>query len=66
MLEDRTTLKVGWGKVLKNIIDGNFKGDLYVTNPKNDEIQGVKSYRNLNDLPEVDLAIIGIAAKYCT
>ncbi|MCK5169556.1 MAG: acetate--CoA ligase family protein [Bacteroidales bacterium] len=53
------------GKVLKNILDGNFNGDLYVSNPKNDEIQGVKSYRDLNDLPEIDLAIIAIAAKYC-
>lgn len=53
------------GKVLKNILDGDFNGDLYVANPKNDEIQGIKSYRDLNDLPEVDLAVIAIAAKYC-
>ncbi|MFC2104161.1 acetate--CoA ligase family protein [Bacteroidota bacterium] len=53
------------GKVLKNILDGNFNGELYVSNPKNNEIQGIKSYRDLNDLPEVDLAIIAIAAKYC-
>jgi acetyltransferase len=52
------------GKILKNIIDGNFKGFLYVSNPKEDEIQGVKSYRNSSDLPQVDLAILAIAAKY--
>lgn len=52
------------GKILKNIIDGNFKGSLYVSNPKEDEIQGVKSYRNPADLPQVDLAILAIAAKY--
>jgi len=52
------------GKILKNIIDGNYQGKLYVSNPKEDEIQGVKSYRNLADLPEVDLAIMAIAAKY--
>jgi acetyltransferase len=52
------------GKILKNIIDGNFKGSLYVSNPKEDEIQGVKSYRNSSDLPQVDLAILAIAAKY--
>ena len=52
------------GKILKNIIDGNFKGSLYVSNPKEDEIQGVKSYRNPADLPQVDLDILAIAAKY--
>ncbi|MDE5421459.1 acetate--CoA ligase family protein [Ancylomarina sp. DW003] len=53
------------GKVLKNLIDGDFKGNLYVANPKLDEVQGVKSYKNPQDLPEVDCAILAIAAKYC-
>ncbi|MFP4525475.1 MAG: acetate--CoA ligase family protein [Bacteroidales bacterium] len=53
------------GKVLKNIIDGDFKGNLYVSNPKEDEVQGIKSYKDPNDLPEVDLAILAIAAKLC-
>jgi len=52
------------GKVLKNLIDGRFKGHLYVTNLKEDEVQGIKSYNDPADLPEVDLAIIAIAAKY--
>jgi len=52
------------GKILKNIIDGKYSGMLYVSNPKEDEIQGIKSYRNLADLPQVDLAIMAIAAKY--
>lgn len=58
------TTKPG-GKVLKNLIDHNFPGKLYVTNPKEDEIQGIKCYRNPNDLPEVDLAILAIAARFC-
>ncbi|MCG8412023.1 MAG: acetate--CoA ligase family protein [Bacteroidales bacterium] len=53
------------GKVLKNLIDGNFKGDLYVSNPKEDEVQGIKSMKNPNDLPQIDLAILAIAAKFC-
>jgi acetyltransferase len=53
------------GKVLKNIIDNNFKGDLFVVNPKLDNVQGIKSYRDINDLPQTDLAILAIAAKYC-
>lgn len=28
------------GKVLKNLLDGQFKGKLYVANPKMDEVQG--------------------------
>ncbi|MDA3911760.1 MAG: acetate--CoA ligase family protein [Bacteroidales bacterium] len=53
------------GKVLKNLIDGNFKGNLYVSNPKVDEVQGLKSYRNIAELPQTDLAILAIPAKFC-
>lgn len=53
------------GKVLKNLLDNNFKGQIYVVNPKADEVQGVKSYRDVADLPQVDLAILAIAAKFC-
>ncbi len=53
------------GKVLKNLIDNKFPGKLYVTNPKETEIQGIKCYQDPADLPEVDLAILAIAAKYC-
>lgn len=53
------------GKVLKNLIDNNFKGKLYVTNPKETEIQGIKCYQDPSNLPEVDLAVLAIAAKYC-
>lgn len=52
------------GKILKNLIDGNFKGELFVINPKEDEVQGIKSYRDPQLIPDVDLAIIAIAAKY--
>lgn len=53
------------GKILKNIIDGKFRGSLYVVNPKQDVVRGVKSYRDLRDIPETDLAILAIQAKYC-
>jgi len=52
------------GKVLKNLMDGGFEGSLYVLNPKEDIVQGIKSYRKAEKLPDVDLAIIAIAAKY--
>lgn len=53
------------GKILKNLIDHNYHGKLYAVNPKQDEVQGVKSYKDMKDLPECDLAILAIAAKYC-
>ena len=53
------------GKVIKNLLDIGYKGRLYGVNPKLISVQGVKCYQNLDDLPEVDLAIIAIAAKYC-
>ena len=53
------------GKVLKNVLDGNFRGGLYVVNPKAEELQGLRAYRNVRDLPPVECAILAIAAKYC-
>jgi acyl-CoA synthetase (NDP forming) len=52
------------GAVLRNLIESGFKGKLYVTNPKETIVQGVKSYQDASFLPYVDLAIIAIAAKY--
>ena len=53
------------GKVIKNLIDNNYKGELHVVNKKESEVQGLKAYQEVKDLPEVDLAIIAIAAKFC-
>jgi acetate---CoA ligase (ADP-forming) len=53
------------GKVLKNIIEGKYSGKLYVVNPKLDRVQGIKSYKDINDIPETDLAILIISAKMC-
>ncbi len=52
------------GAVLSNLIEGNFQGKLYVTNLKETEVQGIKSFQDPAQLPEVDLAIIAIAAKF--
>jgi acetyltransferase len=57
-------LKPG-GKVLKNLLDGNYAGRLCVVNPKQDIVQGVRSYRDLNDIPSTDLAIIAVSYKLC-
>ena len=36
-----------------------------MVNPKQDIVQGIKSYRDLNDIPETDLAILAISASLC-
>ena len=53
------------GKALKNLLESPFRGPVYAVNPKETEVQGVKCYANVNDLPQVDCAIICIAAKFC-
>lgn len=53
------------GKVLKNIIDNDYRGNIYVANPKEDEVQGVKSYRDIAGLPDTDMAILAVAARHC-
>ena len=58
------TTKPG-GKLLKNLLDNNFKGDLYVVNPGSNEVQGVKSYPSINDLPAVEMAVLAIPAAAC-
>ena len=57
-------LKPG-GKVLKNILDGKFPRNLYVVNPKQDVVQGLKSYKDISLIPDTDLAILAIPAKMC-
>lgn len=53
------------GKVLRNIIEGGFAGKLFVVNPNHDIVQGIKSFRSINDLPSVDLAILAISSRHC-
>ncbi len=53
------------GKSLKNLLESPFKGQVYAVNPKETEVQGVKCYAKVEDLPQVDCAILCIAAKFC-
>ncbi len=53
------------GKLLKNLIDNNFKGDLWVVNPNESEVQGIKSFSRPEDLPQVEMAVLAIPAHAC-
>lgn len=53
------------GNVLKNLLETKYSGKLYVVNPKSEYVQGIKSYGSVEDLPQVDLAILAIPASLC-
>ncbi len=53
------------GKLLKNLLSSPFKGKVYAVNPKETEVQGIHCYAKVEELPEVDCAVLAIAAKYC-
>ena len=46
---------------LKNLIKGGFAGNIYPVNPGYEELQGLRCYKALSDLPEIpDLVIFGV------
>ncbi len=53
------------GKIYHNIKTGTFDGVLYAVNPKEEQIQGDPCFREMAELPETDLAILAIPAKFC-
>ncbi len=53
------------GAILRNIIQGGYKGELRAVNPKESEVQGVPSFASADDLPQTDLAILAIPAAMC-
>ena len=56
--------KIG-NSVMKNLINGGYKGAIYPINPKADEIMGKKCYRSVKDIPgPVDIAVFAIPAKF--
>ena len=56
--------KVGY-IIIDNIISGGYNGKVYPINPKGGEIQGLKAYENIKDVPEkVDLVIMSIPAAF--
>lgn len=53
------------GAIVRNIINGGYKGVLRIVNPKEDEIQGIKAFHDISELPPTDLAILVIPAHMC-
>jgi len=56
--------KIG-NSVMKNLISGGYKGDIYPVHPKAEEILGYKAYKSVKDVPGViDTAVFAIPAKF--
>ena len=53
------------GAIVRNIIQGGYKGTLRIINPKEDEVQGIKVFHDAQEIPPTDLAILVVAAKFC-
>ncbi len=53
------------GSVVRNLINGGYKGVLRIVNPKEDEVQGIMVFHDAKELPPTDLAILVVAARHC-
>ena len=65
------------GALVRNLIEGGFplppagtlpaEGDpgLRIVNPKEDEVQGVKAFHDVRDIPPTDMAVLVVAARFC-
>ncbi len=55
--------KIG-NSVMKNLINGGYKGKIYPIHPKATEILGYKTYKSVKEVPdEIDTAVFAIPAK---
>ena len=53
------------GAIVRNIINGGYQGELNIVNPKEDDVQGIKACHDVKDLPQTDLAVLVVAARFC-
>jgi len=57
-------LSIG-NRVIKNLVDFGFKGDVFPINPKADEIRGIKAYKSILECPDnIDVVHMVIPAKF--
>ena len=73
LLEPRSIVVIGGsnnvhkpgGSIVRNIISGGFSGPLHIVNPKEDEVQGIKAFHDVKEIPQTDLAVLVVAARFC-
>ena len=55
--------KIG-NSVMKNLINGGYKGQIYPVHPKLDDVLGYKAYKSVKDIPgNVDIAVFAIPGQ---
>ncbi|HEY6619863.1 MAG TPA: acetate--CoA ligase family protein, partial [Steroidobacteraceae bacterium] len=56
--------KIG-NSVMKNLINGGYKGEIYPIHPNAESIMGKKAYKSVKDVPgDIDVAVFAIPAKF--
>ena len=73
LLEPRSIVVIGGsnnvhkpgGSIVRNIISGGFSGPLHIVNPKEDDVQGIKAFHDVKEIPQTDLAVLVVAARFC-
>src|ERR1700722_19540721 len=56
--------KIG-NSVMKNLINGGYKGEIHPIHPNADSIMGKKAYKSVKDVPgDIDVAVFAIPAKF--
>ena len=53
------------GAVVRNLLQGGYHGTLRIVNPKEDEVQGIKVFHDVKEIPPTELAILVVAARFC-
>lgn len=53
------------GAILRNLIEGEYQGELRAVNPKESKVQGVRAFATVMDIPNTDLAVLAIPASMC-
>ncbi len=53
------------GAIIRNLINGHYQGKLHVVNPKEDKVQGLDVFHQASDIPDTELAILVVAARFC-
>ena len=53
------------GAIVRNILQGGYKGTLRIVNPKEDEVQGIKVFHDARELPPTEMAVLVVPAKLC-
>lgn len=53
------------GLIIRNLLDGKYKGEILVINKRETEVQGIKAYPTAKELPNTELAILAIPGPFC-